>query len=166
MKKLIQISLWGIAATMLLQFAACQSSADKIRENAAEKALENATGKDVDINKTGDVTIEGNGERVVMNQGENVWPADIPGEVPEFKGPAIQRVTQTDMNDALTWNIIYEGAATSNLQTYNAALKAAGFKTALMQMPQGGTVTGEKGDLLVSLMVSEKTCMVSVQRKK
>ncbi len=166
MKKTIQLSLWGIAALMLSLFAACQSSADKIRENAAEKALENATGKDVDINKTGDVTIEGNGERVVMNQGENVWPADIPGEVPEFKGPAIQRVTRTDMNDALTWNIIYEGAAGSNLQTYNAALKEAGFKTALMQMPQGGSVTGEKDDLLVSLMVSEKTCMVSVQRKK
>lgn len=169
MKKQIHLNALVLAALSLFVLTgACKSSPkDSPSEEAAEKAMEKATGKDVEIeNKGADVTIEGDGERVVMSQSEAMWPSDIPDDVPEFKGAKIIRVTRSEMDNAITWNVIYEGTTIDKLDAYDAALKSAGYKTMKMQTPQGGQTSGEKGNRLVSCIVSAKTCMVSVQERK
>jgi len=170
MKKKTQIS--GVIVIVILLalggIYACKSSPrEKAGEEAAEKAIENATGEKVEIeNKGADVTIEGEGGRIVMSTGEAVWPSDIPGDVPEFKGAKILRVTRGDAPGGHTWSVFFEGAGIEKLEAYDAALKSAGYKTFRMQAPQGGNVTAEKGNVTVSCIVSEKTCMVSVLQKK
>jgi hypothetical protein len=49
------------------------------------------------------------------------------------------------------------------LDKYNAELKKAGFKTMKIASLKGGSVTGEKGKLIVSSFVGEGKGMVSVQ---
>lgn len=161
MKKLIKPTLLLLASAVVFFLAACKSP----NEKTGEKALESVTGKDIEMNEAGDVTIEGNGQRVVLNQQANTWPADIPSEVPQLQNLAIQRVTRSEMEGTITWSVVYEGASIDMLKTYNAALKAKGFKTTLTQTPQGGNVIVEKDGLLVSCMVSQKACMISVQQQ-
>lgn len=150
---------WGMQA--------CKSPSEKTSEEAAEKAMELATGKNIEIDKKGgDVTIEGGGERIVMSETEREWPSAIPGYIPKLEGLKIVRVTESTMNEAHTWNVMYEGATVDKIDEYNAALKAAGFETTSFKTPQGGNVSGQRGNMLVSCIVSEKTCMVSVQERK
>lgn len=170
MKK--QLQIYGVFVIIVLValggMYACKSSpSEKAGEEAAEKAVEKATGEKVEIeNKGADVTIEGEGGRIVMSTGEAVWPSDMPGDVPEFKGPKMLRVTRGDAPEGHTWSIFYEGAGIEKLEAYDAALKSAGYKTIRMQVPQGGNLTAEKGDVRLSCIVSQKTCMVSVMQKK
>jgi hypothetical protein len=78
----------------------------------------------------------------------------------------ITRVVKSETNEQTTWNIYYKPLPVETISAYGDELKSLGFEIMKMQMPKGGQVTGQKGDLLVMCIHSEETTMLSVQQAK
>jgi len=146
----------------------CKSNTeDKAGTEMAEKMMEQATGADIELEDGGaNVTIEGNGETVQINQQAKEWPSGIISEVPQLPDGKITRVVKSETNEQTTWNIYYKPLPVETISAYGDELKSLGFEIMKMQMPKGGQVTGQKGDLLVMCIYSEETTMLSVQQPK
>jgi hypothetical protein len=167
MKK--QLNNWVLFSCliMMLGIFACKQSTKESQVEAAEQKIKEETGKDVDIKQEGqNVTLEMDGEKITVNEGGNTWPSEIPAEVPKLENLKIKKVMRTDNDEMEAWSIIYEGTSVDRLDRYDAALKAAGFKTMKIKTPKGGQTSGEKGNLGVSCTISEEAAMISVQKQK
>lgn len=158
-----------VAALLFLaiNFGCKQSNKNSPTAEMAEQKIKEETGKDVDIKQKGmDVTLEMGGEEIAIKEGGDTWPAEIPAEVPKLENLKIKKVMRSDSPEMDAWSIIYEGTSVDRLDAYDAALKAAGFKTTRIKSPQGGQTTGEKGNLAVSCTISPDASMLSVQKQK
>ena len=148
-------------------FTSCKCSREKTQETMMEKALENASGEktDVDINKD-KVTIQGEKYKTEINNAGGKWSDEIPDDVPEFKYGTIKNSTVSEAEGTKTYGYFFTGVDKDVLDTYDAALKKNGFKTVKMTMDEGGTITAEKGKIIVTAVASEKGAHVSVQIRK
>lgn len=150
-----------VAATSLYS---CKNASEK----AAEKAIEGAYSSegedvDVDIDEQGQkVTIETDEGKMVFDQEGTTWPKDIPSEIPQLKGVKISGVSTGDVNGQKSWTVIYEGDATSQMESFKSALKSAGYETSKMTVNEGGAVTGEKGEWALSSMFSKENTVVTI----
>lgn len=97
---------------------------------------------------------------------QDTWPADIPADVPPVKNLKIAGTATNSGPDAESWTVIMEGADAKFLDDYKKKLDKAGFKTAMFTMDGGGSVSGEKGKLVVSAILSDTQLILSVQQKK
>lgn len=141
----------------------CKSASEKAAEEIIEKSIESTDGKqaNVEIDKSGqEVTIETEEGKVVINAKENKWPDDIPSDIPRPGNLKIQGVTTSNNPDGNAWTVIYEGQG--ELKDYESKLKAGGFKVVTMTMGAAGSVSGEKDNKNVSLMVGEDQSVLTV----
>jgi hypothetical protein len=145
----------------------CKCSREKTQESMIEKTLENATGEktDVDINKD-KVTIQGENYKTEINNTGGKWSDEIPDDVPEFTWGTIQHSTVSEAEGTKTYGLYFKDVDPEVLEKYDAALKKNGFKTMKMTMDKGGTITAEKGKIIVTAIASEKGAHVSVQIRK
>lgn len=160
-----RLYLLPLAMCMVMLYS-CGSNAG---EEASEALIEASTGQKVEIDKKGEkVEIEMEGTKAVIDEGQHSWPTDIPSIVPEFKSGKIERVTTSTGPDYKGWNVYYKGADASLLDDYEKALKKAGFETMSIKVGEGGTISGQKGNLIVSCIYSKEDdgmFMVSVQEQ-
>jgi hypothetical protein len=150
-----------IAVTFLFS---CKNASEKAAEEAIEGAY-SSEGKDVDvdIDQQGQkVTIETEEGKMVFDQEGTTWPKDIPSEIPQLKGMKISGVTTGDVNGKKSWTVIYEGDATAQMESFSTSLKSAGYKTTKMTINEGGAVTGEKDNWVVSSMFSKENTVLSI----
>lgn len=157
MKKIFVVTGMAILASLLLLPSCSPSSPEKSAEKMMEKTLESGSGQetDVDINKD-KITIETEGMKTEIDQEARSWPSGIPAGVPKPKEGKILRTSTTQATEADNWTVVYEDISTDMLDSYEAELKKAGFKTMIMKMGDAGTVTGEKAPLIVSLIIGKK----------
>jgi hypothetical protein len=164
-----QLNNWVLFSCliMMLGIFACKQSTKESQVEAAEQKIKEETGKDVDIKQEGqNVTLEMDGEKITVNEGGTTWPSEIPASIPKLENLKIKKVMRTNDNEMDAWSIIYEGTSVDRLDQYDAALKAAGFKTMKIKTPKGGQTSGEKGSFMVSCTISEEASMLSVQKRK
>jgi len=145
----------------------CKCSREKTQESMMEKALENATGEktDVDINKD-KVTIEGENYKTEINNTGGKWSDEIPDDVPEFTWGTIQHTTVSEAEGTKTYGMYFKDVDPDVLEKYDASLKKNGFKTIKMTMDKGGTITAEKGKIIVTAIATDNGAHVSVQIRK
>jgi len=145
----------------------CQNAGDKAAENAAEAAIENASGESTEVDINGNkVTIEGENYKTELNTAENKWPEGIPKDVPEFDFGKIKGITITETDEVYGWGINFQDVPKDAVEKYAALLKEKGFQTTKLIMDEGGTVTGEKGNLIVSLISGDDMTHLSIQVTK
>lgn len=145
----------------------CQNAGEKAAENAAEAAIENASGESTEVDINGNkVTIEGENYKTELNTAENKWPDGIPGDVPEFAFGKITAVTTTETDEVYGWGVNFQDVPKDAVEKYAALLKEKGFQTTKLIMDEGGTVTGEKGNLIVSLISGDDMTHLSIQVTK
>jgi hypothetical protein len=161
----------GVAAATLSVTAMLVSCQKKAEEQVLEKAIEHSTGKSADVDVNGqNVTIETEGKKVEIQANAAEWPDEIPGDVPEFSYGTIKGVTRTETPEGLSWGIVVEKVPDSIVRNYEQTLKNRGFETSSMIMSgengQGGSVTGEKGNISVVLMAGNGSASLSVALKK
>lgn len=168
--KSFRIITWAglLLAAGLAAFSACKRESDKAAESVTEAVLESATGKDVDVEKEGEkITIETEGTKSVIDESARSWPDDLPAGVPRIEGDIqIIRVTQTDSPELKAWSVYFEKLGKGILDDYNKELKSAGFKTMIIKMGEGGSVTGEKGNVVVTLASGDEVNVLNVHERK
>lgn len=160
--------LWAAMSCVLLVviFAAtsCKQASEKqgekMMENALEQASDEETDVDLDDNK---VTIETDSMKTVIETGAKVWPETIPSEVPVFTWGKVIHTTTSEIGETKAWGVHFEIVPMDALDRYDTELKKTGFKTTKFSMGKGGSVTGEKGKLLVTATVGEGKGHVSIQ---
>jgi hypothetical protein len=163
----------SIGALIILALASgslitsCKCSSEKTQEKMMEEALENASGEktDVDINKD-KVTIEGENYKAELNTKGGKWSDEIPDDVPEFTWGTIEHSTVSEAEGTKTYGLFYKDVDTAVLDKYDAALKKNGFKTMKMTMDKGGTITAEKGKIIVTAVVSDNGAHIGVQIRR
>jgi hypothetical protein len=163
--KRLYLRMWIIPlALSMVMLYSCGSNAG---EEASEALIEASTGQKVEIDKKGDkIEIEMEGTKSVIDEGQHSWPSNIPNIVPELGAGEIERVTTTTGPDYKGWSIYYQGVDASALDSYDKALKKAGFETMTVKLGEGGTVSGEKGNIIVSCIFNnEGMFLVSVQER-
>lgn len=148
----------------MLQLTSCRCSKQKTQEKMAEEAIENATGQKTDADIDGDkVTIEGENYKAEINAKGGTWSDQIPKDVPKFDYGAINHSTVSDAEGTKSWGYIFKGVTRESVEKYDVLLKKNGFKTMKMTMGEGGSLTGEKDNIVVSVIWSDEMTHVSVQ---
>lgn len=155
-------------SSVLLAFfslASCQRAAEKQQEKIAEKAIEQGSGgkADVDIDKD-KITIETGEGKIEINNTANVWPSEVPSDVPELNVGKIVGTTTTNAEEGKNWSIRYEGVPLEELEKYAATLKGNGFKIQTIKSGKGGMVNGEKGAISVVFTVSKEVSVLMVSQ--
>jgi hypothetical protein len=167
-------SIWmatGMAFLFLVAVSlnfSCQPIGKKGAEKAIEQALEQESGEnaDVDLNAN-EATITQGDVTSHIDPNANTWPRDIPSEIPEFTYGQIKGVTTTDQPQAYHWTIAFENVPGDGIKKYDAELKAKGFQTIFLDMgSQGGSISCEQGDLVISVMGGDGTVVVGIGKTK
>lgn len=167
MKRTVLIIISVLLPISMAIYSCKSNTQDKAGTELAEKMMEQATGSDIELENGGaNVTIEGNGEKVQINQQAREWPSEILPEVPQIADGEVIRVVKSETNENFTWNVYYKPVPIETINTYADEMKANGFEIMKMQMPKGGQVTGQKGELVIFCIYGDETCMISVQQPK
>ena len=116
--------------------------------------------------KTQSVTIETSGRTVEIMAGGVGWPAGVPGEVPPFTFGSIHSVTRTESGEGLSWSIAAGELQPEAVRKYAALLKERGFQASSMIVGNGGSVTGQKGNISIAVVSSDGSATISVALKK
>lgn len=162
--KILMSALLTLAIPGLIMICSCSSPGKKAQEKMMEKALEQGSGENSDVDIQGDkVKIESGDHKSEINLTADEWPKDIPADVPEFKYGSIHHTTSSEDNGSKGWGVFYEDVRLDAIDKYDAELKKNGFKTTKMTMPKGGSITAEKGKIIVTAIISEKMSQVGVQ---
>lgn len=116
------------------------------------------------------VTIETGGRSFEIAKKAQTWPEEIPGDVPKLFSGKIRKIIRTETPEGSSWDMAIDGLSVHVLKMYAEALKAAGFETTSMIVPQKdgerGSVTGLKDDVSVVLIASGGNASLSVIQKQ
>jgi len=154
----------GLALPLL---TGCHGSGEKAQEKSLEAAIESSSGEKAEVDIDGqNITIESDNYSAKINTQGDTWPSEIPDDVPEFTYGTIQGITTTDVEGAHGWGMNYRDVAAGAIEKYNSDLKQKGFKTVKVIMDEGGSVTGEKDNIIVSVISGDDMTHVSVQVAK
>jgi hypothetical protein len=82
------------------------------------------------------------------------WPADMFEGVPEFTFGKIERVSKGEEGGMMKFNIYFHDIEQGGVERYVNLLKEAGWQADLIGGPQGGIVSGQKGELGLNFMFS------------
>jgi hypothetical protein len=141
----------------LLVFASCgrgEKAANKQAEAVAEKILKATTGKDAKVEIDGkSVKIKGEGFKHDLTQ-TTEWPADIFAGVPEFTFGKIERVSKGEEGGMMKFNIYLTDIEQGGVERYVNLLKEAGWQADFVGGPQGGLVSGQKGELGLNFVLN------------
>ncbi len=161
MRLLICLSLFALLFS-------CHYAAKRTGEKIMEKAIEQSTGEKTDVklaDKSAEITTESG--KVHIDANMKSWPSEIPEDVPKFTQGSIDGVTFSNMNDVQAWTLVIKDMPVSALSDYDKVLRDKGFKTVTTMFgDKGGSITAEKGNLVVSLMGGEGKAALSVQISK
>lgn len=145
----------------------CKQAAEKQGEKMMENVLEQSTGEKTDVDMDeGKVTIESDSMKLVIETGAKTWPDAAPNEVPKFTWGNIIHTTVSEADGTKSWGVHLEGVPMDALDKYDAELKKAGFKTMKFTAGKGGSVTSEKGNLIVTLTVGDGNGHVGIQERQ
>jgi hypothetical protein len=162
--KILAGILFSLAIMGIFMMDSCQSPGKKAQEKMMENALEQGSGKDSDVDIQGDkVKIESGDQKSEIDLAGKEWPNAIPADVPEFNYGSIHHTTYSEDSDVKGWGVFYEDVKLDAIDKYDTELKNKGFTTTKMTFPKGGTITGEKGNIIVSVIISEQMSQVGVQ---
>lgn len=152
------VLLFAIGATTV--FESCKRAAEKTSEKIIEKSIGEDAKVDIDDEK---VVIETEEGTFTTDASVNVWPNEIPGEVPEFKKGKVMSVTTQEIDGSKNWVVMFEEVSGTALQEYKEQLENLGFKINYTTTAgTGGHLAAEKDKLAVMLMVGEGNATVTV----
>ncbi len=144
----------------------CKRNTDKTKDVAAEAPpVEQPTADSTNTAPQQTVNLDSIAN-LLHHTGEKTWPKTIPAEVPPLQGGKITGVASSQAPEADSWSVMYQGITIRHLEDYEAALKQAGFKTALFTFDNEGSVSAQKGDLTVACFIDGKGSALTVSRKK
>jgi len=116
------------------------------------------------------VTIESGRGSVEIIEAAKPWPENTPAEVPKIPYGTIRKIIRTETPEANSWDMAIDGLPEHVLRDYEVALKAKGFQTTSMIVPEKegdrGSVTGIKGPLSVVLIGSGRSMSLSIIQKQ
>ncbi|NTU67795.1 MAG: hypothetical protein HGB02_02815 [Chlorobiaceae bacterium] len=156
------ISRWLVVlAAMLPLLGGCRKG------DADRKSARRATQADSAVPDGGQsVTIETSGRTVEIMAGGVGWPAGVPAEVPPFSFGTIHSVTRTESPDGVSWSIAAGELFPEAIKKYALLLKERGFQASSMIVGNGGSVTGQKGNISIAVVSSAGNATISVALKK
>ena len=156
--------LYLAVVLLVVGWTACKQSAEKQQEKAIENILEQGGAKNAKADvESGKIEMEMDGAKATINTEQREWPAAAPTVVPKFTYGQIQAVMYHEADGKKTWSVHFVEIQDGALEGYAAALKAAGFKTMKIAAGGGGSVTAEKGDMIVSMMMGDSKGVVGIQ---
>lgn len=98
------------------------------------------------------------------------WPTDAPADAPRCPYGAIRKIIRTETPDGNSWDMAIDRLPEHALRDYESALKAKGFATTSMIVPEKegdrGNVTGIKGAVTVLLIGSGGSASLSIIQKQ
>ncbi len=116
------------------------------------------------------VTIESGRGSVVIIDAAKPWPDNAPADVPKIPYGTIRKIIRTETPEADSWDMAIDGLPEHVLRDYEALLKAKGFETTSMIVPEKegdrGSVTGIKGPISVVLIGSGRSMSLSIIQKQ
>lgn len=156
------------ASVAILTFAGLLGACDHKPEPASQSAA--STDSDSSDLSGQAVTIETGGRSFEITEKAETWPEQIPGDVPKLVSGKIRKIIRTETPEGSSWDMAIDGLSAHVLKAYAEALKAAGFETTSMIVPQKdgerGSVTGLKDDVSVVLIASGGNASLSVIQKQ
>jgi hypothetical protein len=116
------------------------------------------------------VTIESGNSTVEITDAVKPWPDDAPADVPRYPYGTIRKVIKTETPDGCSWDMAIDHLPEHALRNYEAVLKAKGFETTSMIVPEKegdrGSVTGIKEPFTVVLIGSGGSMSLSIIQKQ
>lgn len=160
----------GIFLAIISVGGTLSSCQKKMSDVLVEKVIEQSTGKKVDVKSGGqDITIESEGKKIQIQANSSVWPSDMPAEVPNFSYGKIKAVTRSTMPEGKSWSVVFENVTGTVVKDYESKLKTSGFKTVSTTVTydqgEGGTVSGTKEKLNVTLIVGSGSASLTVVKE-
>jgi hypothetical protein len=154
-------SLFLVSMAILL--GACNHKA-KIGQEFATPAQEPAPATG---NPAGNaIRIDSGKASVAIVDAVKQWPSDAPPEVPRYPYGSIRKIIRTETPEANSWDMAIDRLPEHALRNYESSLKAKGFSTTSMIIPEKegdrGNVTGIKGQVTVVLMGSGGSASLSI----
>lgn len=148
---------------LLLVLGGCRMGGDErdrktIRPSARNGADDGSAGQSV--------TIETSGRTVEIIAGGVGWPSGVPGEVPPFSFGSINSVTRTENDEGVSWSIAAGELLPDAIRKYAALLNEHGYQASSMIVGNGGSVTGQKGNISIAVVSSAGSATISVALKK
>jgi len=174
MKKSFGVAL-GVLVCSAVLVSGCGKAKKSISEKIAEKAIEmsmkdaDGTSAKVDLSK-GSMTIKTKDGETAVFSGEGASiPADFPKDVYIVKGAKIQMSMKTP--DGYMLNLQVEQSAAKLAETYEAELKAQGWKQeASFDMGETRSLSYKKDERQVAIVMGKAdaatTVMITVTDKK
>lgn len=149
-----------LALTLITGIHSCKRAAEKTTEKIVEKSIGKDAEVDIDDEKLVIKTDEGT---FTTDAKTNIWPKEIPKEVPEFKEGKVISMTTQEIDEAENWVVIFEEVSKNALQNYKKVLENKGFNIKYTTTAEtGGYLAAEKDKLAVLLMVGEGSATVTV----
>ena len=148
---------------LLFMLGGCRSGGDEHQRKTDRVA---AQGGAVVEDASQSVTIETSGRTVEIMAGGVGWPSGIPAEVPPFSFGTIHSVTRTESGEGVSWSIAAGELFPETIKKYAALLKERGFQASSMIVGNGGSVTGQKGNISIAVVSSAGSATISVALKK
>jgi len=167
MKKYLSVVGIGLMAFAILALPACKGKTHG--ERMAEKALEKATGGKAEVN------VEKGGVSIKTKEGEvqlgalSSWPADMPGDVPQFEGAKVFNAAKSESATETSWIVNFRDAEAAAVDSYIEGLKSAGFTSGMSSNTEDTVLFGgKKGDIDVSVVYvkNDKAMSLNVAKNK
>ncbi len=149
--------------TLLLVLGGCRKGAEERDPKTLKPSVRNASG---DEYAGQSVTIETSGRTVEIIAGGVGWPSGVPVEVPPFSFGSIHSVTRTESEEGESWSIAAGELLPDAIRKYAALLKEHGYQASSMIVGNGGSVTGQKGNISIAVVSSAGSATISVALKK
>ncbi|UWX57694.1 hypothetical protein NY406_10990 [Chlorobaculum sp. MV4-Y] len=154
----------GLCLIILAGFlGACNQKAPE-QQNASPEPVSAAA------DNTTAVTIESGKGSVEITNAVKPWPDDAPADVPKYLYGTIRKIIRTETPEGNSWDMAIDRLPQHALRDYEAALKAKGFETTSMIVPEKegdrGSVTGIKGAFTVVLIGSGGSMSLSIIQKQ
>lgn len=169
------VGLVLVLAVGLIAGTGCKKKTkDEAGEQAAEKKISDmvtrATGGQAQIDfKSGQIKVKTPEGDAYITSGGGTWPADLPEDITQFKGGAIQGSTNSDSPTGKTWTIVFKLVEPEAVAAYIKDLESDGWRVVVTSTVEQGAFTQlQKERLFIQLtyMENDKSLAMNVIHSK
>lgn len=153
-----------IASVLLLPTLLFLSGCDQKADDRFRKPIARS-GAGLDKEAEENVTIETASRTVEIMSGGGGWPSGIPSEVPPFLDGSISSVARTASAEGMSWSITLGDITSDAVKHYETQLGEHGFHTSSMIVGNGGSVTGQNGNISIAVVANSGNATISVALK-
>ena len=169
-KALILLLAVGLIAVPSCKKKSSDQNVRADEEKRISDMVSRATEGKADIDfKSGQIKVKTPEGDAYITSGGGTWPGDLPEEIPQFAGGAIQGSTNSDTPTGRSWTVIFKSVEKASLLAYIKDLTDNGWKKAVEYEVPNGTFTQlqlERLFIQLTYMTEEKSLAMNIIRSK